>query len=364
MIALAEPRVARAIPSQASPGTTVSAGYAGGVVDFAVTRGVQRLQLLRSAGIDDATLADADARIPLADYLRLVRGAAALTGDAAFALHWGEAVACAQVAAAGVIGSATGTIRDAFAMLNRYARLTLDFGQAPGEDRYVLQASPAGTWMCDTRPGSEMSPEVTEATFARFVTGIRQRTDAPVVRAVRLRHPAPAHRAAYAAVFRVPVRFGADRNAILFDPAWFDQPVEPTARYAFRVLTAHADAQLATLERSRSCRGMVEALVGPRLSAGVPAMAHVAASLAMSRQTLYRRLQAEGTTFARVVDALREAAAVAYLGQPGTTVQQAAALVGFSEPAAFSRAFKRWTGATPLSWRGGRAGQEGRRPAG
>ena len=67
----------------------------------------------------------------------------------------------------------------------------------------------------------------------------------------------------------------------------------------------------------------------------------------MSRQTLYRQLRAEGTSFERVLDDLRCRMALDYLGAKRVSVNETAYLVGFSDPAAFSRAFKRWTGISP-----------------
>jgi AraC-like DNA-binding protein len=67
----------------------------------------------------------------------------------------------------------------------------------------------------------------------------------------------------------------------------------------------------------------------------------------MSRQTLYRRLKSEGVTFELVLDDLRRRMALDYLGARRVSVNETAYLVGFSDPAAFSRAFKRWTGHSP-----------------
>ncbi|MCR5875794.1 AraC family transcriptional regulator [Phenylobacterium sp. J426] len=69
--------------------------------------------------------------------------------------------------------------------------------------------------------------------------------------------------------------------------------------------------------------------------------------MAISRQTLYRKLKAEGVTFEQVLDELREALALRYLKGRRVSVNETAYLVGFSDPAAFSRAFKRWTGLSP-----------------
>jgi len=73
----------------------------------------------------------------------------------------------------------------------------------------------------------------------------------------------------------------------------------------------------------------------------------IAARLGLSRQTLFRRLKAEGVTFEQVLDSLRHKLALHYLSGKKTSVSQTAYLVGFSDPAAFSRAFKRWTGSSP-----------------
>ncbi len=76
-------------------------------------------------------------------------------------------------------------------------------------------------------------------------------------------------------------------------------------------------------------------------------MAATARALNMSRQTLYRRLKAEGTSFERVLDDLRRETALSYLESERLSVSETAYLVGFSDRSAFSRAFKRWTGRSP-----------------
>lgn len=334
----------------------MSVGYTEGFLDYAVERGCSRPSLLRVAGLDAAWFtgaSHADRRVPLAGHLALVRQAALLLNDPAVALHWGEAVACAQISVVGAVGSASGTVADAFQQLNRYARLSFDFGEAPGVDRYGFERRREGIWMFDTRPHVASTIELTEATFARFAGGMRARAGHQVLRAVSLTYAPPAHEAIYTEVFGVPVQFGADRNALLLDPSWWEHTLAPTPRTTYRILTTHADEQLEVLQRTQGCRGRVEAVLRARLPEGQVSMLAVASALAMSRQTLLRNLQAEGTTFAQVVAELRESLAMHYLTERGATVQQTAALLGFSEPAAFSRAFKRWTGQSPRAVVGG-----------
>ncbi|MGZ8336908.1 MAG: helix-turn-helix transcriptional regulator, partial [Allosphingosinicella sp.] len=73
----------------------------------------------------------------------------------------------------------------------------------------------------------------------------------------------------------------------------------------------------------------------------------IARELGLSRQTLYRRLKEEGTTFAALVDGVRRRVALRLVREQALSVKQIAYRLGFSDPAAFSRAFKRWTGSSP-----------------
>ncbi|MEA3033247.1 MAG: hypothetical protein QOH86_1263 [Sphingomonadales bacterium] len=77
----------------------------------------------------------------------------------------------------------------------------------------------------------------------------------------------------------------------------------------------------------------------------------VARALGLSRQTLYRRLKAEGTTFEALVERVRRRLALRFIRTDGLSVKEAAWRLGFAEPSAFSRAFKRWTGKSPAEMR-------------
>ena len=99
-------------------------------------------------------------------------------------------------------------------------------------------------------------------------------------------------------------------------------------------------------------RRMVERHLEPLLAAGPVRIEDVARDLGFSRQTLYRRLKAEGMTFEQLLDELRRSLALRLIRDQGLTVKDAAYRLGFSDPAAFSRAFKRWTGASPSALRG------------
>jgi len=82
-----------------------------------------------------------------------------------------------------------------------------------------------------------------------------------------------------------------------------------------------------------------------------------AAAVGLSPRPLERRLARHGTSFTRLLDTLRADLARQYLADTDFRLEQIAYLVGYSEPAALVRAFRRWTGTTPAAFRAGRARQ-------
>jgi AraC-like DNA-binding protein len=168
---------------------------------------------------------------------------------------------------------------------------------------------------------------------------------------VHVTHPAPAYRAEYERIYGAPVTFDAGWNAVLLDEKWMNHKIAVQPRYVFGILSEHADTLLKSLENSKSTRGRVESLLMPILHKGEANMDAIADKMGLSRQTLFRQLKAEGTTFEKVLDELRHQLALQYLRGKKASVNETAYLVGFSEPAAFSRAFKRWTGVNPREMR-------------
>ncbi len=77
----------------------------------------------------------------------------------------------------------------------------------------------------------------------------------------------------------------------------------------------------------------------------------IAQALAIHRRTLNRRLSAEGTTFQKVLDQVRCAVAKELLGDSDISIAEIAALLKYADYVSFTRAFKRWTGASPGAWR-------------
>ena len=326
---------------------TTSAGVAAGLIAFAVQRGADRATLMGRVGLVPDDLEDPDQRLPFATYMALMRAAQELCDDPALALHFGEAVDLAEISIVGLIMNASATMGDAFAQMQRFGRLTLETEGLSDGPRFVLTVRDGHLWAVDTHRDPNSFPELTEGAFARLVCGPRRFLPEPHVLEVQFTHPAPAWRAEYDRIFQCPVTFSSDWNAMRLDPRIATWPVALQPRYVFGVLVERADDLLRELEDQRTVRGRVEAELLPLLHTGEISADSVARALGFSRQTLFRKLKAEGATYKTVLDDLRHRMALRYLSGAKASVNETAYLVGFSEPAAFSRAFKRWTGKSP-----------------
>jgi AraC-like DNA-binding protein len=329
--------------SQSVVATAVSA-----LLDVAVLKGAPRRLLMDRAGLTENILADPDARVPFVCFVELMKAGQELTGDRALALHFGETVDISEIAVGCVAAGMNSTFEDIFGAMNRYARLGVDVPTSDGGDRIALERGEGRLWVVDRRANPNVFPELTESTFARIVCSTRRsRGDVAPFQAVSFTHPAPSYKKEYERIFQVPLIFGAKRNAIAIDDRVLAlrrrSPVPPPIARAVRI---RAEVLLRDLDAAKTFRGRIEDLLASALPVGEANVIMIANRLAVSRYTLLRRLKAEGVTFTEVLEGLRRRLAPQLL-EGGATVKQTAHRLGYSDPASFSRAFKRWTGSAP-----------------
>ena len=335
------------------PQPTMAAGFAAAFLDYAAQRGASRQTLLASAGLTEAELEDQDARVPVAAYQALVMAGISATGDTALLLRHTFETKLEAISVVGQIVHSSQSLAHSIAQLNRYLRLMAEVEIAGTRDRFELLEENGAVWIVDHI--AVVGPDYLglEASFARFISEFRRSfADLPFALEMEVTYPPPPHAAEYPDLFRIPVRFDAPRNALRIDPVWLseDSAFEPGHAYSFGIFTRHADALLEALGRSERLRDRIEATILPDLHKGSLSMDQLARDLGMSRQTLYRRLKAEGETFADIHDDLRRRMALDYLTARKVSVSETAYLLGFSEASSFVRAFKRWTGQSPTAY--------------
>ncbi|MFJ9824036.1 AraC family transcriptional regulator ligand-binding domain-containing protein [Streptomyces sp. NPDC101160] len=197
------------------------------------------------------------------------------------------------------------------------------------------------------RFGAETTVVVTQR-FAGWLIGRRLG-----LRRVEFGYPEPRHAPEYAPLFRAPCVFGAPRTAVVFDRADLDAAVCRDAA-ALRALLRRITTDVLVCRDDHGTRTVttrVRHLIFAALPAGpVPPPEEIAHRLAVSPQTLRRRLAAEGTSYQRLRDQVRRDHALAALTRDALSIEDLSQRLGFSEPSAFHRAFRRWTGSTPRAY--------------
>ncbi|MEM9487763.1 MAG: helix-turn-helix domain-containing protein, partial [Myxococcota bacterium] len=168
----------------------------------------------------------------------------------------------------------------------------------------------------------------------------------------RFRHPAPRSAAAHRAFFGCAVVFEAEHNELVLPTAVVDRIAPVTANPAMaQYFDQRAAEQLRQLKGAQTFSARIQVALLRALASGEPTMGDLARQLGMAARTLRRRLHDEGVTFRELLDDVRRQRAEQLVGDPDYSVGDIAFLLGFSEPSAFSRAFKRWFGVTPRGYR-------------
>lgn len=333
---------------------TVAAGFPKAFLDFAASRGADRLTLIEHSQVSPDDLKEPNNRVPLANYAGLLQAGIELCNEPALALLFGEAVRMQDISMVGLLGEVFESMESARRQVNRYSALMLDLDDGSPSDPIEFIPEDGNVWLKFRSSIYRDYPVIAESAFARSVCGGREllassrvSLNSPLPKAIHFTHEEPSYRAEYDRIFGVPLFFGSHMNALLLDKEFLSLKLPRPNHYLAQILTAHAEELLKDLERSRSTRGRVEGLLLPILHQGDASMETIAGKLGLSRQTLFRKLKAEGVTFEKVLDELRHKLALEYLNRKNVSINQTAYLLGFSEPAAFSRAFKRWTGYSP-----------------
>lgn len=325
------------------------------LVFFAASRGVDPRQLCERAGVTPAMLAAPDDMADGRFAGDLWAAACKATGDPDLGLKLGAAAHLSSLGLVAPVLLHCPSLRLALGKLADYSRLlsssfaidvvdldrqrsAIQFRLLP-HDSYIARA-----------PRQPM-----ECIAAATSTGCSQLLARPLrLLEVHFRHPDPVDAKAHGALFRVPVHFGREVDQLLLEPMELDRPVVLADPTMLAQHEARARGMLAERGQGDGVVARVRKALGVLLRGDLPSIEDVADRLATSPRSLQRALADEGTTFRELLDDVRKELAIGHLRDPAIGVAQIALLLGFSEPSAFHRSFKRWTGTTPSQFRQGR----------
>lgn len=162
----------------------------------------------------------------------------------------------------------------------------------------------------------------------------------------------PAFMAGIRHFFPCPVEYNQPVNSVTFSAQHLDaELVRDEADLEEFLKLAPYYVVIEPAAATRSITHRIREIIGDDFRQELPSFDDLTGLLNMSARTLRRRLEKEGMSYQRIKDNARRDAAITMLSRDRMTVSEVAELVGFSDPSAFHRSFKKWTGQSPGSYR-------------
>ena len=312
--------------------------------------GLDAVGIARDAGVDLAAIPAPGERIELDKIDAILRVAIPLIRDPAFGLR---AAHCWHPSELGVLGYAwlsSSTLRTGLERAVRYSRLVGERGITEIED--TRQGLKVRFWAKRGNPAVvPVAAVFVDMAIALLLDMCRMNAGAslrPVAATLRRRKPDPAE--AYERFFGCPVQFGVEENTFVLSAKDADRPLPSANRQLAAVFDGMLTQELARLDKS-DVVSRARAAVLEHLSSGEGTEEDAAKQLHMSPRTLQRKLAEAKTTYLQLVDDTRKDLALRYIEDPRRSVTDITFSLGFSQPSAFTRAFKRWTGLSPSDYR-------------
>ena len=293
--------------------------------------------LLAAAGLTREQLAEPEAAVPLEAFRELWARAHARVPDIGLSLV--ERFAPGQMHLLLHLAMRSATVGAALADAARHASIT-----SPADSMSLSRDGGVARFAYAQRGAGPANPWLVEHYFGMVARFLAQATDKPLpILEVAFAAPMQAAREAYVARFGVAPRFGAEANLIELEAAALDWPLHTRDAYLHAILERVAQARAIAAPADDFVEGVRRAIAQAMLAGAAPTLEAVASNLRLGARSVRERLKREGLGFRALVDEVRRDLAREHLAR-GLSVAEAAVLLGFSEPAAFQHACRRWFG--------------------
>ena len=295
-------------------------------------------------------LTDPDLRVPESIVEAAWRLAASLTDDTAIGIHVAESVPRGALDLVEYAFRSSASLATGLERLARYSRVLSDRVVARVEssaDGLLFIVGDTGT--------TSLHPSRAEFALAVALRLAREGTGSQLAPLqVSFAHPAPEFAREHARFFGGPVRFDAGSHSMLIRAEDAVRPMQADDALA-AIIRRRLEKVLTTSQRQATVplSGRVREILIDGLGDTTMTPDAVARTLGLSRRTLSRRLAEDGTSFSSILDGVRREFACALLQDHSLSVGDIAFFLQYSEPAAFNRSFRRWTGQTPGAFRNG-----------
>lgn len=312
--------------------------------------GVDPNRMLRAAGLARDALSRPENVIPISKAVRLTVLCAARTGRPHFGLMAGQRVVPGQYGLVGLRMMHAPSVGTAW----RGLVLTLHLNGRANVPALTVRdqvATLSFTPYSGETEGTHHVMDFTLASACNLMRGLCGPKWAPSE--AHLAHRTPVDGRPYRHFFKSPVHFGAPRTALLFPASWLARAVvgaDPAMR-------RDIDKAVATMLRQQDIElpAKVQRALFAQITQDDVSIDGVARLLGLHKRTLNRRLATEGTSFARLLGAVRFEIADQLLTETDLPLVDIAATLSYTDASAFSRAFRSWAHTSPSAWRSAHA---------
>lgn len=325
----------------------VSVLFVRGILDELNRQGFPLEDMETKLRLDRDQLDDMRNPIGIADFALIVSKAMVLSKNPALGLTMGFGAPDRFLQVLSHLAMSGATPLEAFEAFKRYSAMLVDgftlnlsLGSSTAKMTFAFQPV----------PDADLMRFANDFTAANTLHVLRAFGETRAPHYVLLKHPAPSYVGLYEQLFRCPVYFEQQENAVVGDASALGVRQAHHDKATVLILRGAADELMAaTQKQSMASRIQANLRVAQDLANVNPS--RMARTYGVSARALRRRLADEGTTLSTLLDNARKEVVLAELARPGGSVKVAAELAGYSEPSALSRAFRRWTGTTPGRYR-------------
>ncbi len=312
--------------------------------------GLDKRSFLASVGVDPDAPIDPRIMVASSDYYEFFASLArADPKGQELPLRVGATMRCEDYGVFGLAWKSATSLRGSCERAARYARVLTSVTS------YEVREADEGVYMHLHRAGDRsklglrLSNEASIASIAAISDEVTTTTFQPL--AIYFRHEVPGSVATHEQHFGCPVHFGSDMDALLVSHGTMRSANRVGDPSIVKFFDTHLEEELSKFDDDASLERRVRMQISQSLSQGVPTVSNIAGYFGMSGRTLQRRLSDRGYSYQVLVDESRRELAERLLKETDYPLAEVAFLTGFSEQSAFNRAFKRWAGQTPRSFR-------------
>ncbi len=312
--------------------------------------------LIERFNLPDTFLNTPGARISIPKFMRLGYAAIQATRTPHFGLIMGSNTTVSDIGLGGFASMSAPTLGEALQTLIRFE--SLNSQNSRGHSRFKLEEQRLVCQFYSISPYNQYNYFVVDCMLSSWYQIMSWMNNSPKqLHHIEVEYGNTRYQKEYEQRFGCPVYFNAPRNALILNRGVAARPSLYANTPNYLALCALCNQAMAERNRGKNIADRVVELISSELNGQSPNIDLIAEKMGMAAWTLRRKLANEKQSFNHLLDQTRKALALTYVRDTQHNFTEIAFLLGFSSPAAFQRAFKRWTQSSPGQFRNMDSGQ-------